>query len=158
MLQSFNHFVKEEIADVNSCLYHLAQSGKYPYDLYGADLCGSQPSLTSGPWLYLFDVLRWPVDGDPATFSADTRAVNAVLGGVMVGWGLLMFFLSQRKYMTAIKELPRLMMTALLAWFVVDCSGSLLAGLPGNLVLNVLFLVMFIPPLLVLSRETMRRF
>jgi hypothetical protein len=37
-------------------------------------------------WRTLFDLLKWPFDGDPAAFSADTRAVNAVLGGTMVGW------------------------------------------------------------------------
>ena len=46
----------------------------------------SHPS-TGGLWLYLFDVVKWPIDGDPAVFNADTRAVNAMLGGVMVGWG-----------------------------------------------------------------------
>lgn len=32
-------------------------------------------------WRTLFDLLKWPFDGDPASFNADTRAVNAVLGG-----------------------------------------------------------------------------
>jgi hypothetical protein len=110
-------------------------------------------SSTGGLWLALFDVLKWPIDGDPAVFNADTRAVNAVLGGVMVGWGLLMFFLSNERLMAAAPAVPRLMTISLAAWFAVDSFGSWAAGLPGNIALNVAFLVMFLPPLVSLSRR-----
>ncbi len=110
-------------------------------------------SSAGGPWLYLFDVLKWPIDGNPAVFNADTRAVNAVLGGVMVGWGVLMFSLSNERMMTAAPNVPRMMTISLLAWFLVDSVGSWAAGLPGNIALNVAFLVMFLPPLVSLSRR-----
>jgi hypothetical protein len=110
-------------------------------------------SSTGGLWLYLFDVLKWPIDGDPAVFNADTRAVNAVLGGVMVGWGLLMFLLSNERLMKAAPAVPRLMTISLVAWFAVDSLGSWAAGLPGNIALNFLFLAMFLPPLVSLSRR-----
>ena len=108
---------------------------------------------TDGVWLLLFDVLKWPLDGNPAAFSDDTRAVNAVLGGTMVGWGVLMYLLATPQRIHALPEVPRLLLIGLVAWFVVDCIGSLFAGLPGNLVLNVSFLVLFVPPLLVLQRK-----
>jgi hypothetical protein len=108
---------------------------------------------TGGVWLWLFDLLKWPLDGDPAFFADDTRAVNAVLGGTMVGWGVLMYLLATSQRIQALPELPRLLLIGIVAWFVVDCIGSLLAGLPGNLVLNVGFLVLFVPPLLVLQRQ-----
>ena len=108
---------------------------------------------TAGVWLWLFDLLKWPLDGDPAFFADDTRAVNAVLGGTMVGWGVLMYLLATPQRIQALPELPQLMLIGLIAWFVVDCIGSLFAGLPGNLVLNIGFLVLFVPPLLVLQRQ-----
>lgn len=103
-------------------------------------------------WLFLFDILKWPLDGNPAVFSAETRAVNAVLGGVMVGWGLLMFLLSGERLITAMPDVPRLLMVSLLAWFMVDSAGSWASGLPGNILLNVGFLVMFMPPLVLLRK------
>ena len=102
---------------------------------------------TAGVWLWLFDVLKWPLDGDPAFFDAEARAVNAVLGGTMVGWGTLMYLLANPQLLQVAPQVPRLMLSALLAWFVVDCAGSLAAGLPGNLLLNLGFLVLFVPPL-----------
>jgi hypothetical protein len=109
---------------------------------------------TEDVWLYLFDMLKWPLDGDPATFSADTRAVNAVLGGTMVGWGLLMYLLAH--HITMIVGLPRILLMALVAWFVVDSTGSIMADLPGNVLLNSIFLGLFVPPLLVLQRASAR--
>jgi hypothetical protein len=111
-------------------------------------------SATDFIWLYLFDLLKWPLDGNPAGFHDDTRAVNAVLGGTMVGWGLLMYVLSSKRVLMAVSGLPRMMLIALIAWFLVDCIGSLLAGLPGNLLLNIGFLVLFVPPLLYLNHRT----
>ena len=104
-------------------------------------------------WRTLFDLLKWPFDGDPAAFTADTRAVNAVLGGTMVGWGVLMYLLATPAHIAALPMLPRVVKYALYAWFVVDCVGSLAAGLPGNVVLNVLFLALFVPPLRALERS-----
>ena len=109
---------------------------------------------TEGVWLYLFDALKWPLDGDPAMFSAETRAVNAVLGGTMVGWGLLMYLLAP--HITTMVGLPRILLMALVAWFVVDSTGSLLANMPGNVLLNIVFLGLFVPPLLVLQRASAR--
>lgn len=108
---------------------------------------------TDGVWLLLFDVLKWPLDGNPAAFSDDTRAVNAVLGGTMVGWGVLMYLLATPQRIHALPEVPRLLLIGLVAWFVVDCIGSILAGLPGNIVLNIGFLGLFAPPLWVLQQS-----
>lgn len=117
-------------------------------------LCGlaSHPA-TAGAWLFLFDVLSWPVNGDPAFFAADTRAVNAVLGGTMVGWGVLMYLLATPEQMTHNPALPRMMVVALGAWFVVDSVGSWLAELPGNIGLNIAFMALFVPPLVAIQRR-----
>ncbi len=108
---------------------------------------------TAGTWLFLFDLLSWPLNGDPAFFADDTRAVNAVLGGTMVGWGALMFLLVTPDHMKHNPALPRMLLVALGAWFGVDSVGSLLAELPGNIVLNVGFMVLFIPPLVAIQRR-----
>ena len=108
---------------------------------------------TASAWLFLFDLLSWPLNGDPAFFAADTRAVNAVLGGTMVGWGVLMYLFATPEQMKHNPALPRMMMVALGAWFVVDSGGSLLAELPGNIVLNVAFMGLFVPPLVAIQRR-----
>ena len=107
-------------------------------------------SATDFVWLWLFDLLRWPLDGHPAVFSNDTQAVNAVLGGVMIGWGALMLTLARED---VFDERIRVgMQASLLLWFSTDSAGSLAAGLHGNVVLNILFLLVFLIPLQLLKR------
>ena len=109
---------------------------------------------TQGIWLFLFDLLQWPLDGNPAGFDPTAAALNAVLGGVMVGWGTLMLLLVRNLYHDQDKLVRRLVLVGILCWFVVDSVGSFLAGIPGNVVLNVGFLAMFLPPLLVINHDS----
>lgn len=102
---------------------------------------------TSTLWLYLFDLLAWPPDGQPDVFSSEAYALNAVTGGLMAGWGLSMFLLSSGPLARGEPGTRRAMLAGILAWFLVDSAGSLAAGLPGNVVLNTLFLAFFLPPL-----------
>lgn len=53
---------------------------------------------TNGLWLSLFDLLDWPVDDNPAGFSDEAFALNAVAGGVMVGWATLMYLIVTRRF------------------------------------------------------------
>ncbi|MEO1069905.1 MAG: hypothetical protein AAFW95_12425 [Cyanobacteria bacterium J06638_6] len=108
----------------------------------------------SGPWLWLFDLVKWPLDGDPAGFSKETMSVNAILGGVMVGWATLMYFVAAGPIAQGNLQLTRQMLISIVAWFCVDSTGSYLSQLPGNIVLNGIFLVMLSIPLLGLSKAT----
>ena len=107
---------------------------------------------TDGLWLWLFDLLDWPLDDNPAAFTNESFALNAVLGGLMVGWGTLMYLVVTRQFAAGNFELALPMMISVIAWFIVDSTGSLVAGLPGNVVLNTGFVAIFLPPLIVLHR------
>ncbi len=111
----------------------------------------------AGPWLLLFDVLDWPVDGEPARFSRETSAVNAVVGGVLVGWGTLMHLIVRGPFRRGDTSLATPMLFAFVAWFAVDSTASLGAGLPGNVILNLGFLALFVPPLLWIRQDASTR-
>jgi hypothetical protein len=64
-----------------------------------------------------------------------------------------MYLLVAPEQMTHNPALPRMMVVALGAWFVIDSVGSLLAELPGNIVLNVAFMALFVPPLVAIQRR-----
>ncbi|MEO0599979.1 MAG: hypothetical protein AAF211_00995 [Myxococcota bacterium] len=108
---------------------------------------GSHPA-TAEPWRLLFDVLHWPLDGNPSRFDALTMQVDAVLGGVMVGWGVTLLALTFGPLQRDVRGVARAMLSGLVTWFVVDSAGSLAAGLPANVVLNTVFLGLFLVPLL----------
>ncbi len=102
---------------------------------------------TAEPWRLLFDLLSWPIDGQPAGFDRDGRALSAVLGGVMAGWGWMLYRLVSGQLASGSRDVLRIMRDGLLVWFVVDSTGSLAAGLPWNVALNVGFLAAFAAPM-----------
>ena len=106
---------------------------------------------TQLPWLFLTDLLTWPLDGSPAAFVAESFLLNAVLGGVMIGWGFLMFRLANE-----IPRSPQLLkhiQLALIFWFVTDSIGSYFAGVFGNIVLNISFILIFFIPITKLQKH-----
>lgn len=108
----------------------------------------------SGLWLWLFDLVKWPLDGNPARFSSETMSVNAILGGVMVGWAMLMYFVTAGPVAEGNVTLTRQMLISVAAWFCVDSTGSYLSHLPENVILNLVYLMIFAIPLLALSKAT----
>ena len=117
-------------------------------------LVAAAASSPSGerPWRLLLDLLAWPIDGEPERFDPVTSAVNAVTGGVMVGWGTLMYLIARGPFASGDTTLATPMLVSVLAWFVVDSTGSVAAGLPGNVALNVGFLLLLAPPLHLMRR------
>lgn len=107
-----------------------------------------------GLWLWLLDLLTWPLNGVPVNFNQEALLLNAILGGVMAGWGTLMYFIAADPIAQGNMLLARQMLLSILIWFCVDSIGSYVVQIPGNIVLNILFLFMLSIPLLVLSKES----
>jgi len=96
---------------------------------------------TAAPWTVAMDLVHWPLDGHPGEFDFAARASSAMLGGVMVGWGTMLLLIPYRP------ESRPALLGGLLAWFVADSLGSLASGFAGNLVVNVVFLLVLAPPM-----------
>lgn len=108
-------------------------------------------------WALVFDVLQWPIDGQQGTFSTEARVLNAVCGGVLAGWGALMYWLAAGPIAAGDQSARRAFLASVLIWFATDSAGSLAAGWPGNVALNVIFLIALVGPLAALSRRVSAR-
>jgi hypothetical protein len=113
-------------------------------------------SLASHPgteflWRFLFNLLKNFDPLRPTLFNQDHHAINAVLGGVMIGWGTLMYLLSAPAVFN--EPIRKGFLYSLTAWFICDNIGSLAADLPGNVVLNIAFYSMFYWPLRRLKQQ-----
>lgn len=100
---------------------------------------------TQEPWRFFFDLLTWPLDGNPAAFTDGQRQVSAILGGVLCGWAWLLYQLANPQ--TFNPSIRRWMMQSVWIWFLVDSAGSVLTGLPLNALSNVSFLLILWVPL-----------
>jgi hypothetical protein len=100
-----------------------------------------------GPTLLLADILIWPMDGAQSGDGDVTRLMFAIGGGVLAGWGVLIWMLAGEG-MARMPDLARRMVVAsALTWFVVDSTASVLADAPWNILGNIPFLVLFLWPL-----------
>ena len=73
---------------------------------------------------------------------------HAVLGGLMVGWGVALFYVTKTLLARGSRIAWNLIALSVLAWFIPDTSYSLLSGYWQNALLNTVFLVLFVVPLL----------
>lgn len=87
------------------------------------------------------------IDGFGAEPVRYVSLVHAVLGGVMVGWGLALFHAVRSFAVERPRATWQLVAGSLLAWFVPDTAYSLAAGFWQNAVLNAGFAVLFAVPL-----------
>ena len=73
--------------------------------------------------------------------------VHAVIGGVMVGWGAALFYVTRTLLAGGIRAGWNLIALSVAAWFVPDTAYSLLSGFWQNALLNTAFLTLFAVPL-----------
>jgi hypothetical protein len=107
---------------------------------------GTMPA-TVEPARLTLDLLSWPIDGVTTYASADTRFLSALTGGFLMGWGVMIWFLSTRVYDAAPEAVRKSVVYGLLAWFCVDSLGSVASGNPSNAVFNIAVLALGVGPL-----------
>lgn len=96
----------------------------------------------------------WLVYGDAARLggfgSEAARYISlahAVLGAVMVGWGAALVLVVKALVASGSMLGWRIVAGSVLAWFVPDTAYSLWSGYWQNAVLNLVFVVLFLVPL-----------
>lgn len=100
----------------------------------------------------LADLVFWPFDGRQAVDTQTARLLAAIGGGVMFGWGLLLWQLATQLMPKDPVLAASLIRTSIVAWFVLDSTCSVLAGAYLNVAMNVGFLALFLVPLAQMKR------
>jgi len=106
---------------------------------------GAHPS-TAWPATLLADIVFWPFDDMQRLDSQTAQLLAAIGGGVMVGWGVMLWLVIDR-LMPANPALARLLLIeSTLAWFLVDSTGSFVAGAIVNVLLNTVLMLAIVLP------------
>ena len=119
---------------------------------FGLLIAVASTPVAAMPVEFLADLIFFPLDGAQNTGAPETRLMNAIGGGVMTGWGLMLWMLATRLYPREPALAKQLIVTSIVAWYIVDSTGSVLAGAPLNAVFNVSFLLIFCVPLWLAGR------
>lgn len=102
---------------------------------------------TSEPARWTLDFLSWPLDGAQTYDAPTTRFLSALTGGFLFGWGVMIWCLRAWLYDIAPEAVRRTVLTSLLAWFVLDSTGSIASGTPSNALFNILVLLLAVGPM-----------
>lgn len=102
---------------------------------------------TSEPARWTLDVLSWPLDGVQSYDFPTLRFLSALTGGFLFGWGVMIWSLRAWVYDVAPEAVRRVVLTSLLAWFVLDSAGSIASGTPQNALFNIVVLLLAVGPL-----------
>ena len=117
----------------------------------GVVLCGAVLFLAPGLTRQLFGLLLYGDQARLAAFPAEALAyvtlTHGVLGALMFGWGMTLLMIVWGPFRRRSAEAWRMLVVALLAWFVPDTSYSLVYGFWQNAALNGVFGLMFAPAL-----------
>lgn len=114
---------------------------------FGALFALASHDLTDGPVSWLADLI-FLRPGDGAENLTDVNHLaDAILGGVMIGWGIMMWLLVDRVLPRMPQEIKSIMLISLVAWFVPDSAGSIASGAWLNVVSNAGYLGLFLLPL-----------
>jgi hypothetical protein len=102
---------------------------------------------TLAPSRLTLDLLRWRLSSPSNYDSPDTKFLSALTGGFLFGWGVMIWCLSTWVYEAAPEGVRRTVLLSLLAWFCLDCAGSIASGNPSNVGFNGLVLLIAVGPL-----------
>lgn len=137
----------------HTSIQKLLQAASAAVIAFGALTALAAHPTTGQPLALIGDLVVWPLDGRPAFDHQATRILAAIGGGVMVGWGVLLWQLATHLLPANPVLAAKLIRTSVVTWFAIDSTFSVVAGAPLNVAANTAFLAAFMWPLSRLSRE-----
>lgn len=75
------------------------------------------------------------------------RFISALCAGFLLGWAVTIWLISSSLYDLAPEQTRRAVLAGAIAWFVLDCLGSILSGNPANAISNIPTLLLAVGPL-----------
>ena len=99
------------------------------------------------PTRLFYDAVSWPIDGQ-STWTENVRFSASIIGALTIGWALTLIPLVKLAHASQGPNVWRALSFAVVAWYIVDSTVSVLAGVPGNAVSNTGFLLLFLVPIL----------
>ncbi|PIB38284.1 hypothetical protein [Maribacter sp. 4G9] len=95
----------------------------------------------------VLDISSWPIDELQNYDAKSTVFLSALLGGILFGWGILIWFLSSKIYDIAPEQTRKIVLISLVCWFVIDGLGSIFSGNSNNVIANIFLILVLVGPL-----------
>ena len=113
---------------------------------FGLMMAAASLSTLTAPTAWLIDLVFFPVDGAQTMADPVVRLMSGICGGVLVGWGAMIWLLVTRLLPRDPALTRQLILISVCSWFVIDSTGSVLSGGHWNVLGNLGFLLLFVVP------------
>jgi len=90
------------------------------------------------------DLAHQPYEGAQPITGKSAHLLNAILGGILVGFGVMIWVVAEHVLRKDFVLGRRLILIPLLCWFITDSLGSVFAGAWFNVVINAAILGLFL--------------
>ncbi|WP_421810713.1 hypothetical protein [Flagellimonas sp.] len=94
----------------------------------------------------VLDLSEWPLDRLQNYDASTTIFLSAILGGVMFGWAVLIWFLSDI-YEREPEPIRKAVVISLMTWFIIDGLSCILSGNISNSITNIALILILVGPL-----------
>lgn len=102
--------------------------------------------MLQNPVELVLDLSNWPIDGLQNYNAQTTVFLSAILGGVLLGWAVLILMLVPI-YDKEPEKIRKAVLMGFLSWFAFDSLGCIFAGNHTNAISNIILLFVLIGPL-----------
>lgn len=97
---------------------------------------------------FFLDLTHMPLDGAQSLSSDAEHLLTAISAGVLFGFCVALWHLTTEIYAHNAALGRRLILSTVLSWYVIDTAGSWIVGAWMNCILNTLFMLSLVLPIL----------
>ena len=105
------------------------------------------------PIRFVLDISSFPLDNVQNYDAPTTVFLSAIIGGVLAGWGAMIWLLSVWFYDKSPEQVRKTVLIGILTWFFVDSFGCIISGDVNNAITNIFLLLLLVGPLWKIAKE-----
>jgi len=110
------------------------------------------PSLNL-PARLILDLADWPLDNWEAPLDRNTQWLSAIGAGCLAAISIFLGGIVVPAIRKGDTSITRTTMLAMVVWYVIDSTGSVVSGVSSNVFFNSIYLVLVLIPLIRISSE-----
>jgi len=100
------------------------------------------------PARFILDVSDWPFDKTKIALDKNTKWLSAISAGLLLAVSIFLGGIVAPAIKDKNKSIIRITIVAMVAWYLLDSIGSIVAGVPSNAFFNTIYLALVLIPLL----------
>ncbi|MEE9327026.1 MAG: hypothetical protein V3U71_06995 [Cocleimonas sp.] len=102
-------------------------------------------NLPSG---FILDISDWPIDNLSSSLDRNTKWLTSIAAGLLAAISIFLGGIVVPAIKENNKPILRTTVFAMVIWYIIDSVGSIASGVTSNAILNTLYLVLVLAPLM----------